>query len=70
MHRARDQKMFWDQQYSQEIKKNDVYMILYVNKIMYHVIYIYQCVYIYIIVSCAYRERKREKNIHTYLINI
>ena len=70
MHRVRDQKMFWDQQYSQEIKKNDVYMILYVNKVMYHVIYISLCVYIYITVSCANRERKREKDIHTYFINI
>ena len=67
MHRARDQKMFWDQQYSQEIKKNDVYMILYVNKVMYHVIYIYIIVYIYILQFLVQIERERERKIYTHI---
>ena len=36
----RMKKMFWDQKYSQEIKKKNVYMILYANNVIYHAIYI------------------------------
>jgi hypothetical protein len=74
MHRARDQKMFWDQKYPQAIKKNDVYMILCVNKIIYHVVYIYILylyiyiyiisIYIYIIELLVYIERERERYTH------
>jgi hypothetical protein len=49
--------------------KNDVYMILYVNNVIYHVIYIYILYIIYIIVSCVERKRERERkknDIHTY----
>ena len=40
IHRAKNEKMFWDQKYSQEIKKKYVYMILYANNVIYHAIYI------------------------------
>ena len=65
--------MFWDQKYPQAIKKNDVYMILCVNKIIYHVVYIYIyiiSIYIYIISIyiyielLVYIERERERYTH------
>ena len=62
--------MFWDQKYPQAIKKNDVYMILCVNKIIYHVVYIYYFyiyilfLYIYIIELLVYIERERERYTH------
>ena len=62
--------MFWDQKYPQAIKKNDVYMILYVNRItIYHVVYIYYfyiCIYYIELLVYIERERERKKDTHAY----
>ena len=64
IHRARDQKMFWDPKIF-KISKNNVYMIFYVKK-LYHVKYTVHFIYIYIYyaVSCVYRERERKIYTH------